>query len=165
MFRQIKKYQLLALNTMRKKLFLMAILSSIIFGAFSQNTNRKIYFLADTVTITKPNQLLKIETISFFEHHFTFFCKCTPPYKSYTVFSYINNKGDTKAEIVSKKPDHPYISFKELMDISAEYHRSLNNYYDLYITEVLPGNKYRTNKVKFEPYRPPIDDSVILKKQ
>ncbi|RZK68289.1 MAG: hypothetical protein EOO95_00180 [Pedobacter sp.] len=150
---------------MKKKLFLIAILSTIIFEAFSQSTNRKIYFLADTINISMPNRLLKIETISFFEHHFTFFCKCTPPYKSYTIFSYIDRKGDKKAEIVSKKPDYPYISFKELMDISAEYNRSLGNYYDLYITEVLPGNKYRTNKVHFVPYRTPIDDSVVVKEK
>jgi hypothetical protein len=148
---------------MKKKLFLIAILSSIIFGAFSQNKNREVYFLADTINITQPNRLLKIETISFFEHHFTFFCKCIPPYKSYTVFSYINKKGDLKAPIQSKKPDYPYISFKELMDIAAEYHYSLDNYFDLYITEVLPGNKYRTNKVKFLPYRTSIDDGVVIK--
>lgn len=165
MFLLINSCLPLALNTMKKKLFLIAILSTIIFEAFSQSTNRKIYFLADTINISMPNRLLKIETISFFEHHFTFFCKCTPPYKSYTIFSYIDRKGDKKAEIVSKKPDYPYISFKELMDISAEYNRSLGNYYDLYITEVLPGNKYRTNKVHFVPYRTPIDDSVVVKEK
>ncbi|MBB6238206.1 hypothetical protein HDC90_002838 [Pedobacter sp. AK013] len=145
---------------MKKKLFLIAILSTIIFEAFSQSTNRKIYFLADTINISPPNRFLKIETISFFEHHFTFFCKCMPPYKSYTTFSYIDKKGDKKAEIVSKKPDYPYISFKELMDISSE-----QNSYDLYITEVLPGNKYRTNKVHFVPYRTPIDDGVVVNKE
>lgn len=77
----------------------------------------------------------------------------------------MNKKGDKKAEIVSKKPAHPYISFKELMDITAEHHRSLDNYCDLYITEVLPGNKYRTNKVKFVSYIPPMDDGVNIKEK
>lgn len=162
---QIKSCLPLALNAMKKKLFLITILSTIIFEVFSQSTNRKIYFLADTINISQPNRLLKIETISFFEHHFTFFCKCTFPYKSYTTFSYIDKKGDKKAEIVSKKPGHPYISFKELMDISAEHNRYIDNSYDLYITEVLPGNKYRTNKVQFVPYRTPIDDRVIIKEK
>ncbi|MEH3112986.1 hypothetical protein [Pedobacter terrae] len=150
---------------MKKKLFLIASLLVITFEAFSQNTNREIYFLADTINVSLPNRILKIETVSFFEHHFTFFCKCTPPYKSYATFSYINKKGDKKAEIVSKKPAHPYISFKELMDITAEHHRSLDNYCDLYITEVLPGNKYRTNKVKFVPYILPMDDGVNIKEK
>lgn len=160
MFLLIKSCLQIVLNAMKKKLILIAILSTIIFEAFSQSMNKKIYFLADTINISPPNRLLKIETISFFEHHFTFFCKCMPPYKSYTTFSYIDKKGDKKAEIVSKKPDYPYISFKELMDISSEH-----NSYDLYITEVLPGNKYRTNKVHFSPYRTPIDDGVVVNKE
>ena len=150
---------------MKKKLFLVTILSTIVFEVFSQNTNREIYFLADTINIAQPNRLLKIETISFFEHHFTFFCKCTPPYKNYTVFSYIDKKGSKKAEIVSKKPAHPYISFKDLMDLSAKHHRHFDDSYDLYITEVLPGHKYRTNKVQFVPYRNPTDDSVVVKEK
>lgn len=148
---------------MKSKLFLIIILTIITFNAFAQNTNRKIYFLADTINISSANRMLKIETISFFEHHFTFFCKCTPPYTNYTSFSYIDKKENKKAEIVSRKPDYPYISIKELMDISAKYNRYFDNSYDLFITEVLPGNKYRTNKVKILPNKIPIEDNVIIK--
>jgi hypothetical protein len=150
---------------MKKKLFLIAILSFLLVDAFSQNTNKKIYFLADTINVSRPNRFLKIETISFFEHHFIFFCKCTPPYKNYTSFSYIDKKGIKKSEIVAKKPDYPYISFKELMDISSKYNRYFDNSYDLYIIEVLPGNKYRTNKVNYVQERLPIDDRVIVKEK
>ncbi|WP_443939862.1 hypothetical protein [Pedobacter sp. MW01-1-1] len=79
-------------------------------------------------------------------------------------FSYINKKGDKKVEVVTEKPTYPYVSFKELMDISTESNIYFNNTYDLYITEVLPGNKYRTNKVSLLPYQQPIQDGVILKK-
>jgi len=51
------------------------------------------------------------------------------------------------------------------MDISAEHNRYLDNSFDLYITEALPGNKYRTNKVQLVPYRSPTDDSVVVKEK
>ncbi|QDW23432.1 hypothetical protein FFJ24_000730 [Pedobacter sp. KBS0701] len=105
---------------------------------------------------------MQIKWVDVFEQYFIFFCKCAPPYKSYVTFSYINKKGDKKAEIVSTKPDYNYISFKELVDMSGEWYNNFDNKYDLYITEILPGNKYRTNKVKFVPYRPPVNDGVIL---
>ena len=108
---------------------------------------------------------MQMEWVDVFEQSFIFFCKCAPPYKSYVTFSYINKKGDKKAEIVSKKPDYPYISFKELMDMSTEWYNFFDNKYDLYITEVLPGNKYRTNKVKFVPYSAPTINSVTLKEK
>jgi len=146
-----------------KKIFLISLFLFIYSSIFAQETSKKIYFLADTINTTKKNQLLNIETVSFFEHIFTFFCKCAPPYKSYVTFSYINKKGAPIAEVVSKKPDYPYVSFKELMDLSGKWHSYFDNKYDLYITEVLPGNKFRTNKVKFMPYSPPIDDGVTLK--
>ncbi|WP_431292646.1 hypothetical protein [Pedobacter sp. P26] len=122
----------------------------------------KKYFLADTVSTSKGSKFLQIKWVDVFEQYFIFFCKCAPPYKSYVTFSYINKKGDKKAEIVSTKPDYNYISFKELMDMSGEWYNNFDNKYDLYITEILPGNKYRTNKVKFVPYRPPVNDGVIL---
>lgn len=132
---------------------------------FSQETNKKLYFLADTIHLSKENQILKHGYVdNAFEYFFVFFCKCAYPYKSYVTFSYVNKKGEKKAEIVSEKPKYKYSNFKELMDIISEHHRFFNDVYDLYITEVLPGNKFRTNKVKFIPYTPPIDDSVIIKK-
>ena len=145
-----------------KKIFLSCLFILFINNAFSQG-NRKIYFLADTLNTPKTIQVLRIETISFFEYSFIFYCKCAYPYKSYVSFSYLITKKEPKAEIVSKKPNYPYISFKELMDIAAKNHRYFDTTYELYITEVLPGNKYRTNKVKFNIYPEPINDGVIIK--
>lgn len=150
---------------MKKKLFLIAILSTIVFEVFSQSTNSKIYFLADTINTTKRNQVLHIEPINPFEYVFTFYCICATPYKNYVSFSCITKKGEKRSKIVSKKPNYPYLSFKELMDIVNKYNINFNNSYDLHITEVLPNNKYRTNKVHFVPYSPPTQDGVILKEK
>lgn len=145
-----------------KKIFLIGLFSVLANNVFSQKTGNKIYFLADTINISKENRFLKIETISFFEHHFIFYCKCTPPYKNYVRFVYINKKGVKLSEIVSIKPNYSYVSFKELMDIVALNHIYFDDNYELYITEALPGNKYRTNKVSFVGYSQPIIDSVRL---
>ncbi|MBB2146598.1 hypothetical protein GM921_13935 [Pedobacter sp. LMG 31464] len=148
-----------------KKIFLIVLFSIWLSNVFSQETNRKIYFLADTINTPKNNQVLRIETISFFEYSFIFYCKCAYPYKSYVSFSYLTTKKGPKAEIVSKMPNYAYISFKELMEVAAKHHRYFDNSYDLYITEVLPNNKYRTNKVKFNIYPEPINDGVIIKQK
>ena len=146
-----------------KKIFLVWLFLLLVNTVFSQDTNIKIYFLADTINTSKENQVLRIEPLNFFEYMFTFYCTCAPPYKNYVSFSYITKKGEKKANIVSKKPNYPYISFKKLMDIAGKYHRYFDDSYDLYITEALPNNKYRTNKVKFVGYSPPIDVSVTIK--
>lgn len=49
------------------------------------------------------------------------------------------------------------------MDKVSEHGTHFNSSYDLYITEVLPGNRYRTNKVNLVIPFQPIDDSVIIK--
>lgn len=147
-----------------KKIFLLCFSFILFQNAYPQN-NPKIYFLADTISMSKEYKFMKMEWDSPFQQFFVFFCKCAPPYKSYVTFSYINKKGDKKAEIVSTKPSYDYISLKALMDMSTEWYNYFDNKYDLYITEVLPGNKYRTNKVKFVPYQEPTQDRVILKEK
>lgn len=146
---------------MRKILLILIILGCLHLGASAQSDNRRIYFLADTIHVSKENQLLKHGYgDNPFEYFFTFFCKCAYPYKTNVAFSYINKKGEKKAEIVSERPKFKYSSFKELMEMVNEHHKFFNDVYDLYITEVLPGNKYRTNKVRFLPYTEPTNDSM-----
>jgi len=148
-----------------KKLSLIILFVCFYINVFSQGTNKKIYFLADTISVSKENRVLKHGYVdNVFEYFFVFFCKCAYPYKNYVTFSYVNKKGEKKAEIVLEKPKHRYSSVKELMDMVNEHHKFFDDVYDLYIVEALPGNKYRTNKVNFVGYSPPIDDSVILKK-
>ncbi|QPH41285.1 hypothetical protein [Pedobacter endophyticus] len=145
-----------------KTFFLIFFFFLFVSNSYAQEARKKIFFLADTTNISKANMYMEIKWVDVFEQSFIFFCKCAPPYRSYVTFSYINKKGNKKAEIVSRKPNYPYISFKELMDMSAEWYNFFDNKYDLYITETLPGNKYRTNKVRFVPPSLPTQDHAIL---
>lgn len=151
---------------MMKKICLIIILLTLYFHGFSQEKKKDLYFFADTINVTRENRMLGHGYVdNAFEYFFTFYCKCLPPYRGYTIFSYINKKGEKKAEIVSRKPKFDYLSFKELMDIVSLDYQSFNSKYNLYITELLPKNKYRTNRVVFIPPHITIDDSVIIKDQ
>ena len=156
-------------NKPRRKIDMRKLSSIILFvcfytNLFSQGTNKKVYFLADTLSVSKENNVLKHGYVdNAFEYFFTFFCKCAYPYQDYVIFSYINKKGEPKAEIVLEKPKYRYSSFKELMDMVNEHHKFFNDVYDLYMVEALPENKYRTNQVKFVGHSPPIADGVIIK--
>lgn len=150
---------------MKRISLIIIILGCLNIKASAQSSNRQVYFLADTINVSKENQVLDLGYgDNRFEYFFTFFCKCAYPYKTDVSFSYVNKRGEKRADIVSEKPNVKYSSFRELMDMVHEHHRFFNDVYDLYITEVLPGNKYRTNKVRFLPYNPPTDDSVIINK-
>jgi hypothetical protein len=148
---------------MLRKIILFCFLTFIFQDAFSQESNKKIYFLADTTSIPKEQRFLSIGMVTPFECVITFYCKCVSPYKDYVEFSYLITKKKPKVEIVSKKPDYTYISLKDLMDLVSKYQRHFNDSYDLYITEVLPGNHYQTNKVRMGLRPPPTTDGVILK--
>ena len=146
-----------------KKLNLPILLFFLTKSVFSQGTNKEIHFLADTISTTKENQVLKIEALNSFEYVFTFFCVCAPPYKNYVSFNSIIKKGERSPAIVFEKPNYPFISFKDLMDIIGRYHRNFNYSFDIYITEVLPSNRYVTKKVKYMGYSPPVQDREVLK--
>ena len=146
-----------------KKTIVLILFLLITNNAFSQEGNKKIYFLADTINTPKKIQVLSITALNVFEYMFTFYCTCAPPYKNYVSFTSIIKKGEKKVDVLSEKPDYPYLSFKELMDLAAKYHRYFDNTYDLFITEALPKNKYKTYKVKFVAYSAPRTNSVILR--
>ena len=125
------------------------------YGQGKGTTNTEIHFLVDTIGMQKENKFISIGLISPVEYGFTFYCKCIPPYDDYLYFAYRVGKNTTKAPIVDKKPGYKYISWKELLEIVGKYRKSFDTGYDLYITEVLPGNRYRTNKVKMVLIRDP----------
>lgn len=146
-----------------KKIILFILFILYVTNAYTQEKNKKIYFLADTLNTSKNNQILSIKTISFFEYSFIFYCKCAAPYKSYISFFYLLPKTKPKSIVAVNKPNYPYISFKELMDIVSKYPENFNYSYDLYITEVLPNQKYRTNKVNYIIYPNPTQNTTVLK--
>lgn len=112
-------------------------------SCFSQ---KKIYFLADTINVPKGNRILEIVSGAYPQRNYSFYCTCLPPYRFYVTFSYMT--GHKLGIIVNEKPSFQYISWKELQDIIVDVKYDFDRRYELYITEVLPGNRYRTNKVE-----------------
>lgn len=71
-----------------KKIFVFWLLILFWASVFFQ---KKIYFLADTINVDKANKVLEFRNPEYaFEHFFTFYCKCVPPYKDYVTFSYVS---------------------------------------------------------------------------
>lgn len=139
-----------------KKIFLIIILFFCIELVHAQAKN-EIHFLADTINISPENRILEIghegDGIGY-----TFFCQCLPPYgRGYNVsFYYLKRAGTPPETIFDHKPQHKYISWKELSELIVKGKYTLAKTYDFYITEVLPGNKYKTNKVRMTQYSEPV---------
>lgn len=118
------------------------------YGQGKTTTNTELHFLVDTASRPSGKKLIKIWKSTPFAYSFTFNCNCMKPLGSFSFF-YSTEKKYPTAPIVDKKPDHKYITWDELRDIVIKSHNWFDGSYDLYITEVLPGNKYRTNKVTY----------------
>ena len=140
-----------------KKLILITFLLFSLNYTVAQDSKPKLYYLADTINVAKNDRALEIQglKINRFEYTFVFFCKCVWPNYDAVEFSYLVNKKNPQPKVVLGKPSYPYISYKSLMDLVAKHQRYFNYHYQLYITEVLPGNKYRTSKTNFSPQSEP----------
>lgn len=141
--------------TMKMPCVVIICFAFIGFKSNAQDSNT-LYFLADTIHTPKDQRAYAIKKLDAFEYAFTFYCKCTPPFDSYFSLRYYTTRKDPKAKIETTRPNHPYISLEKLLEVVHQHHRFLNDTYDIYITEVLPGNKYRTNKVTY-CYRAPVE--------
>lgn len=150
-----------------KKIIIIGLLIFSFSESFSQENKKKLYFLADTLNVnaSKRKQILEIKWTTPVHYSFVIQTDYNAPYYKYLEFSSRINKGEKKAEVKLKKPRCNYISFKELLAIVKEHTRYFNDVYDLYITEVLKGNRYRTYKVELMPQNAPTDDSVVLKEK
>jgi hypothetical protein len=155
---------------MKKLKTITKLTSALIFlsvGAFSQQ-KKEVYFLADTINVSPQNRILEIgkeSTLGDTAFYCSFYCQCLPPYdKGYKPgFSFLRKPGDRASIVVSIKPDVFYISWKELSQLIAKEKYDFDKKYDFYITEVLPGNKYQTDKVKMTIYKEPIVDRITIK--
>lgn len=127
-------------NTIQKLVFIF-ILMAVFQTTFGQNN--KIYFLADTINVSKENQILEIGTEGP-ARYYNFFCKCIPSYNRNAAFKYLFKNGD---KIQSTKPDVNYISWKKLSELISKSGKDFSQQHDLIIIEVLPQNKYRVNPV------------------
>ncbi len=122
---------------------------------FAQTEDNNLYFLADTVNIPKEQRIVSINKAvpsTLYENEYEFFCKCISPYQKNLVFFYINTDKHGKENILKKKPNYRFISWKELMMLVEKYQNNFDNKYNLHIVETLPGNRYKTNVVKLQKY-------------
>lgn len=140
----------------------------LVFGNINaQDTKKEVYYLADTINVAKNDRVLEIQglKINRFEYTFVFFCKCVWPNYNAVEFSYLVNTKNPQPKEVLTRPSYPYISYKTLMELVAKHQRYFDNHYQLYITEVLPGNKYRTSKANFSAQSEPAVNVTKLPKQ
>ena len=121
--------------------------------SYSQTGKKKVYFLADTINIPKTQRLVEIG--NDYGISYTFLCRCLMPVtkggqNEDLIYYFVNNK-DAKLNISDTFPKVRYMSWKEFLNLAVRP-RFFSDNYEFYITEVLPQNKYRTNKVEF--FRP-----------
>jgi hypothetical protein len=128
--------------------------------AVGQEKRKSIYFLADTINVNPNNRIVEIgkeDPISYYSFH----CKCIEPYKSDVSLTY--NYKERHTDTLSKKPDYKFISWKDFSGILTKEGHNLSEKYFVFITEVLPNNRYITNKVNLVIRRPPIVDFEIIR--
>ncbi|WP_379090733.1 hypothetical protein [Pedobacter sp. UC225_65] len=153
---------------MKRKHFIPIVLLFFCFivskaSAQSSSSNPKIYFLVDTIGMPKESRFIKIGLLTPVEYQFTFYCKCIPPYDKYVDFTYRFGKNVPKEPVTDIKPNFKYSSWKSLLEKISFSGKDFSKDYDLYITEVLPNRKYRTNKVQLVVYPPPLTHGVVIK--
>lgn len=114
--------------------------------------------MADTLSSGINNRFLEIGEEGQMGYY-VLYCKCVIPHDNYVTFTYKNN-----IQIVNKKPESKYSSLKELLDLLTKSQNNFDDQYELFITEKLPNNKYKTNQVKMPRFGRLDPDYQIIKK-
>lgn len=143
-----------------KKMSITIFIMMISMAVMAQQTKKEIHFLADTVNVDKKNRIVEIGKEGKIPYY-AFYCKCISPYDSIVSFTYY--KKDDSLNIKDVIPDYNFTTWKDFSDIISKEGNHLSKVYLIYITEVLPGNKYKTNKVDLVVRRPPTVDYQIIK--
>jgi hypothetical protein len=131
-----------------KYLLIMSLLPLISNISLAQTEKKRIYFLVDTLNIPKNDRFVEIDD-NYFEVSYIFYCRCSAPTYKDLIFSFTSVKDERITEM--KKPMYDYISWKDLLKITSNTFLFKKNY-ELYITEILPNKRYRTNKVNLVGY-------------
>lgn len=105
---------------------------------------KPIYFLVDTVTISKENRIVEAG-IESTVRYYSFFCRCIRTGDRNIAFTYLERD---RNNVLAVKPTVPYISWKDLSQILWLEGTNFDEKYALHIIETLPGEKYLRNKVK-----------------
>ncbi|MDQ7947947.1 MAG: hypothetical protein REI78_08365 [Pedobacter sp.] len=129
----------------RIKMLLSTLMLLMTTLAYSQK--KRIDFLVDTVNIPKASRINSISGKG--EIIYTFFCRCLET-KQDMRFTYLNSK---KGSISLMRPKFHFFAWKDLLDLIDNDVIKFDQNYELYITEVLPQNRYITNKVYFDYHR------------
>lgn len=127
---------------------------------FAQGQKKQIFFVVDTLSTHINNRFVETGKEGQLSYY-TFFCKCLTPHNRYLTFSY--NDSTSKTPILNEKPNYKYSSLKGLLDTVTKSQNNFNEEFDLFITEALINNKYKTNKVKMVIFRRLEPDIHILK--
>ena len=128
---------------------------------YTYGQKKQLFFIADTLSSNVNNRFLEIGEEGQMGYY-VLYCKCIVPHDRYVTFTYKINK--SAIQIVNKKPESKYSSLKELLDLLTKAQNNFDNQYDLFITEKLPNNKYKTNQVKMPRLRRLEPDYQIIKK-
>lgn len=118
---------------------------------FGQDIPKKIYFYADTSNNNASNKVIDIGRESNIFKVFTIYCPCLNKANAFTSFIHVTKKGEIKPAKEKKKPNHSYISFKDLAERLAKYGENFDQYYELHIIERLRKNQYISWKVEILP--------------
>ncbi|MBB6498485.1 hypothetical protein [Pedobacter cryoconitis] len=147
---------------MKNKTLLLILAISMIAGFAKAQEKKQIYFIVDTINIEPNNRIVEVGKEGRWTSY-VFYCKCLAPHDRYLTFSYKHT--ESKATIIKGKPKLNYISWKDLREIVVKSKDSFNDQYDFFITETLPNNKFKTDKVTMSFFpRSGGPDYIILKK-
>ena len=102
-------------------------------------TRVNLYFIADTVNVSKDKRQLEIgeEGVTYFH----LYCKCIYPYKRDLIFVADYNAKKIKS---AQLPEGNYIKWNELIALAKQEHRFFSSMYILNMVEVLPNKEYLT---------------------
>lgn len=146
----VSSYLIIIRITKYMVLVFILLFTSLTFG---QSKKIEIYFLADTLNVSKENQILETGTEGP-ARYYSFFCKCMSDYQNMNVtFAYIFPNRKDNIEIHSVKPNVSFISWKSLSEIFSKTGNKFDDHYSLFITEALPEDKYRSMKVELVNYK------------
>ncbi|MBB6274086.1 hypothetical protein HDF26_004559 [Pedobacter cryoconitis] len=144
---------------MKRKIKLI-LLCFMLFATYTYGQKKQVFFIADTLSSNINNRFIEIGKEGQMGYY-VLYCKCIIPYDNYVTFKYKINK--STVQIVNRKPESKYSSVKELLDLLTKSQNNFDNQYELFITEKLPNDKYKTNQVELVRVGRLDPDYIILK--
>jgi hypothetical protein len=127
-----------------KSIFFTLFIATFSVALSSAQSKEKIYILVDTIHMQPESKLLEIGQEGSFICY-QFYCTCVSPYDRNLTFAYDLSKAANKT--LKIKPTFKFTSWREFQELFSKMGYDLEIKYDIYISELLPRQRYRTNKV------------------